>query len=617
MKSYRIGVPSGAWAMALPLLLLGCGGGGGDALSPPADSVVQPTFHVANVLPPEPSAIDADGSDASANVAPGKLTLPAGVDAWTQGIATGQEVRRRSLSVNPSATKTTQGALPATVSYYRPAQIRAAYGFAQLPGANAINRGAYQGAGQTIAIVDAFHNPNIANDLQVFSQTFGLQTCAPLSLTPTVHLPLASATTDQCTFSVVFAASGGTMRAAPPAVNGGWATESSLDVEWAHAIAPLARIILVEAASNTCADLLDAVTLAAKLGATTVSMSWGGPEFGTQLDGYFSKSGTTFVASSGDSGVGVAWPAVVPNVLAVGGTHLNYSGSSNSRQETAWSGSGGGYSSRTPAPSWQTNGRATRSVPDVAYNADPSSGVLVYLTQSSTTGGAGWLIVGGTSAGAPQWAALIGIADAVRALSGIPAYDAPSLKRRLYQDIGGNPAAYARDLQDVTDGSDGSCSTCAATVGYDTVTGWGTPNAQRIVDDLAPIRFIHYWGENDRKANVGDLFAYDNPYDGRREYFTLQALGGDGRYWYFPVDTTDNYFWYYSGTDYNGRTLLKTWGDDDRRASVGDFFVYDNPFDGRREYFRLQQLGGDGRYGSFPINQKDNYFWQYMGTSRP
>ena len=196
-----------------------------------------------------------------------------------------------------------------------PLQTRHAYGFDLITN---------QGAGQTIAIVDAYDDPNIASDLNVFSSKFGLRSC----------------TTFNGCFRKIYASG------RKPLTNAGWALEISLDVEWAHAIAPQAKIILVEAASSSFTSLLSAVDVAVKNGASVVSMSFGGTEFSTEVnsDMHFSHNGVTFLASSGDSGNGVEYPAASPLVVAVGGTTLNLDANGNYLGETAWAGSGGGLS---------------------------------------------------------------------------------------------------------------------------------------------------------------------------------------------------------------------------------------------------------------------------------
>lgn len=128
------------------------------------------------------------------------------------------------------------------------------------------------------------------------------------------------------------------------------------------------------------------------------------------------------------------------------------------------------------------------------------------------------------------------------------------------------------------------------------------------------------WGENDRKGTIGEIYQYDNPYSGDREYFRLQRLGGDGRYWYFSTDKTNNYFWVYLGdsldraTQFNEHIASKhRWGENDRKGTIGEEFVYPNPYTNKVEVFTLKAVGGDGRYWYFPTDGTNNYYWQYKG----
>jgi subtilase family serine protease len=179
-----------------------------------------------------------------------------------------------------------------------------------------------------------------------------------------------------------------------------------------------------------------------------------------------------FVASAGDDGAEALWPGTSPTVLSVGGTSLNLTNTGAYGSETAWSSSGGGLSSFEPEPSYQTGVQSTgwRSVPDVAYNADPNTGVAVYDSVPQD-GQSGWVQMGGTSAGAPQWAALIAIADQGSALSHRVGID--NAAAAIY-------ALPSSDFHDITQGSNGN----AATVGYDQVTGRGTPIANLVIGDL-------------------------------------------------------------------------------------------------------------------------------------
>lgn len=340
-----------------------------------------------------------------------------------------------------------------------PQQIRHAYGFDQV----SFNGIVGDGTGTTIAIVDAYDDPNIASDLHQFNLKFGLQDSG---------------------FTKVNQNGGTTM----PAANKGWATEIALDVEWAHAIAPGANILLVEANSSSMSDLMTAVDYARRAsGVVVVSMSWGGGEFGSETfyDSYFTTSaghaGVSFFVSSGDDGAPVSYPAASPNVVSVGGTTLNLSGG-NYVSETAWSGSGGGISSYENEPTYQksivTQSTTRRTNPDVSYDANPSTGFSVYDSYGSGTTTAPWSKIGGTSASAPQWAALVAIVDQGRALNGKSSLDgATQLLPAIYQ-------LSTADFHDVTSGSSNGTPTYTAAAGYDLVTGRGSPIANLVIRDL-------------------------------------------------------------------------------------------------------------------------------------
>lgn len=345
------------------------------------------------------------------------------------------------------------GLFPAVVNHF--------YGFDQL---------ADKGASQTIAIIDAYDDPNIESDLGVFSQTFGLPAC----------------TTANGCFKKIYASG------SKPKLNAGWALEMALDVEWAHAIAPEAKIILVEAATNSFANLMKAVDVAVSKGASVVSMSFGGGEFSSQtsFDSHFNVSHVTFVASSGDSGHGVEYPAASPYVVAVGGTTMNTDGSGTYLGEIAWSGSGGGQSVIESEPDYQAglpipnDAAGKRSVPDVAYGADPNIGFAVY-NSVKYFGQSGWFQVGGTSAGAPQWAALFAIVNSAKAAAGNANLNGANYS--LY-GIAASASAYGTDFHDVTQGTNGTCGTlCASAAGYDPVTGLGSPVANNILPTLVSL----------------------------------------------------------------------------------------------------------------------------------
>ncbi|HQU47072.1 MAG TPA: hypothetical protein PK867_29985, partial [Pirellulales bacterium] len=330
-----------------------------------------------------------------------------------------------------------------------PQQVSQAYGFNQITLGSGSSQAAGDGSGETIAIVDAYDDPRIQQDLATFDQKFGL--AAPPSFTEQFV--------------------GGRR----PQGNSGWSQEISLDVEWAHAMAPGAGLVLVEAQSANLNALLSAVDLARNLPTVSViSMSWGSNEFTseTSYDSHFTTPsghiGITFVASSGDSGAPGVWPALSPNVLAVGGTTLNLNSNGSYGSETGWSNGGGGVSQFESEPTYQQSAQSygARSSPDVAYDANPNTGFSVYDSYS----GNNWFTVGGTSAGAPQWSALIAIADQGRASAGTLA--------NAQADLYNLPAT---DFHDITSGNNGY----PAGQGYDLVTGLGSPIANLVVDGLA------------------------------------------------------------------------------------------------------------------------------------
>jgi subtilase family serine protease len=363
------------------------------------------------------------------------------------------------------------------LSVFTPAQIRHAYGFDQISFSSGGKTIPGNGSGETIAIVDAYDDPKfvsstdpnfINSDLHHFDQQFGLPDPVFTKVTPEGQ----------------------------PAANAGWASEIALDVEWAHAIAPGAKIMLVEAKSDSLTDLLGAVDYARNQpGVAVVSMSWGTTEFAgeTSLDSYFTTpaghQGITFVASSGDIGAwyGPEWPAVSPNVVSVGGTTLSLSKTGNYSGETGWNsiynprtgmityGSTGGYSSYESEPAYQLGVQSSgaRTSPDVAYDANPNTGVYMYDSYNG-----GWFSGGGTSAGAPQWAGLFAIADQGRALAHQGTlFGAGQSLPALYKMA---QTSYSTYYHDVTSGSNGY----NAGPGYDLVTGLGTPKAQAVVTAL-------------------------------------------------------------------------------------------------------------------------------------
>jgi len=277
--------------------------------------------------------------------------------------------------VRPAITSAPSGLSPAT--------IKSVYGF---------STSASIGAGKTIAIVDAYDDPTAANDLVVFSSKFGLPAC----------------TSANGCFKKV--SQTGTTRY--PQANSGWALEISLDVQWAHAIAPGAKILLVEASSSSFSNLMAAEDYAGAH-ANYVSNSWGASEFSgeTAYDSNFLQPGVSYFVAAGDSGLPAQWPSASPNVISVGGTTLSFSGGSFI-SETGWSGGGGGCSAYETATSAQlafsgfsqVNCGTKRATPDVSLDANPASGVSVY-DSTRYSGQSGWWVVGGTSISSPMWAA--------------------------------------------------------------------------------------------------------------------------------------------------------------------------------------------------------------------
>ena len=322
------------------------------------------------------------------------------------------------IHVHGQSTKLPQG--------LSPQQIKATY---HLPDS---------GGKGTIAIIGAYDDASIEKDLSVFDKTFNLTNCTSGNGCFEKHAMSKNIKSDS-----------------------GWSLEATLDVEWAHAIAPNAKILLVEAVTPSGTNLLKAIDYAAhRSDVVAISMSWGGAEFPeeTTLDTHFtSASGAIFFASSGDQGTGASWPASSPNVIGVGGTSLALDSKGGFQKETAWQGSGGGVSAYEVEPDYQkqyniAKSGSMRAIPDVAYDADPASGVAIYRLGK-------WYRVGGTSAGAPQWAAIAALGSG----AGNANFYNDKAKNSLY-------------FRDITSGNNGSCSYyCDARKHYDYITGLGTP----------------------------------------------------------------------------------------------------------------------------------------------
>src|SRR5947209_5560318 len=318
---------------------------------------------------------------------------------------------------------------------YNPADLQSAYG---LPSTTA-------GSGQTVAIVDAYDDPNAESDLGVYRSQFGLTAC----------------TTANGCFKKVNQ-NGGTKY---PRANGGWAQEISLDLDMVSAICPNCHILLVEASSSSLTNLGTAVNRAAAMGANEISNSYGGSESSSDPSydsTYYNHPGIAITVSSGDSGYGVQYPAASQYVTAVGGTTLNRASNTRGWSETTWSGAGSGCSAYDPKPSWQKDsGCSKRTVADVSAVADPNTGVSVYDSYAYQ-GQSGWLVFGGTSVASPIIASVYALAGNASTVT-----------------YGSYPYSHSGSLNDVTSGSNGSCGgsyLCTAGTGYDGPTGLGTPN---------------------------------------------------------------------------------------------------------------------------------------------
>ena len=393
-----------------------------------------------------------------------------------------------------------------------PTTVRSAYGLGTY-GSSPITFNGIQGdgAGQTIAIVDAYDYPTAFGDLNAFSSAFGLPT-----LTSNTSGLSAINSSSGPTFSKIsqtgsFASLPATDSAGPYWSTGGgtWEQEASLDIEWAHVMAPRANIVLVEGTTNT--TLFTAVNYAKTIpGVDVVSMSFGSTEFNgeSSYDSYFTtpsghqggaasaggtliNGGVTFLASTGDTGGVVQFPSASPNVVAVGGTTLNTSGNSYV-SETAWGGGGGGISAYSAQPSYQSGtvsafSTTKRTVPDLSLLADPNTGVPIYdswdFENPNDSTLTPWIpgAEGGTSLSCPLMAGIVALADQGRAISGLGS---------LYSNVSGSGTAAGAlqniysissgDYHDITSGSNGF----SALAGYDLATGRGSPIVGTFIRDV-------------------------------------------------------------------------------------------------------------------------------------
>ncbi|MET8860535.1 putative Ig domain-containing protein [Streptomyces sp. NPDC004579] len=420
---------------ALPALALGLAG---FTAAPPASAQPAPAPHVSratqnarSLTDPARQTVHATGR-AGQKVATKHLCAEAAEPGQMSCFA-----QRRTDIAQKLAAKVSPDAA-AAVSGLSPANLHSAY---NLPSTG--------GSGMTVAVVDAYNDPNAAADLATYRTQFGLSACTKAN---------------GCFKQVSQTGSTTSL----PTNDTGWAGEEALDIDMVSAVCPNCSIILVEANSANDSDLGAAENEAVALGAKFVSNSWGGSESSSQTGedtSYFKHPGVAITVSSGDEAYGAEYPATSQYVTAVGGTALSTSSSTRGWSESVWKtssteGTGSGCSAYDAKPSWQTDtGCAKRMESDVSAVADPATGVAVY----DTYGGSGWAVYGGTSASAP-------IIAGVYALAGTPgSADYPAKY----------PYSHTANLYDVTSGNNGSCSTsyfCTAGTGYDGPTGWGTPN---------------------------------------------------------------------------------------------------------------------------------------------
>ncbi len=415
------------------------------------------------------------------------------------------------LTVNTGATADSLDA-PNGGLAYTPAQVRSGYG---------INNIALDGTGQTIAIVDAYDDPSILQAVNAFDNQFGLTDSGP-----TLYNQYGPATS----FLTVLNQDGQPTSLPMTDPNGpgvsNWEVEESLDVEWIHAVAPGARIVLVEANSQSLSDLMTAVaSAAAQPGVSVVSMSWGFAEgravFAAdeaRYDSTFNVPGVTFVAATGDYGAAdPEYPAFSPNVVAVGGTSLKLNADNSYQSETGWGGnsasaggfvgSGGGLSLYEPEPGYQQGIQSTgsRTTPDVSFLADQATGAWIADPYNQGADNP-FEVVGGTSLAAPAWAGLVALVNQGRAAASEAPLDSSS-PTETQQALYSLPQS---DYNVITSGFNGY----TANAGYNLVTGLGTPVANLLIGDLI--------------AYQGPGTTYSGPTVGALQDATLINLGSTG-----------------------------------------------------------------------------------------
>lgn len=353
--------------------------------------------------------------------------------------------------LSPTVTPTLQGT--GVGGGFAPADLRSAY---DLPSEA-------DGSGQTVAIVDAYDDPEAERDLERYRSHYGIAAC----------------TTANGCFEKVNQRGETTSL---PKAEASWAVEISLDLDMVSAACPKCHILLVEAINNSDENLYTAEDQAAKLGASEISNSWAGEEYSgeTSDDIYFDHPGVPIFASAGDDDYGVYYPAASQYVVAVGGTALKKTSSSRGWSETVWKGTGSGCSQYELKPAWQTASPdcEKRTNNDIAAVASPETPVSIAdsykLPREFSQPEAGWMLVGGTSVSSPLMAGTMALADAyTKSFGGADAY---------YKEAVQNGTGV---LNNVTSGSNGSCGDylCNGEVGYNGPTGLGSPYGAPIVTE--------------------------------------------------------------------------------------------------------------------------------------
>jgi hypothetical protein len=490
---------------------------------------------------------------------------------------------RSSSTLQPTLTPTSPTLSGSGVGGgYDPADLRSAY---DLPSESA-------GSGQTVAIVDAYDDPNAESDLAVYRTRYGISAC----------------TTANGCFRKVNQTGGTTY----PTANAGWAVEISLDLDMVSAACPNCHILLVEASSNTNTDLYTAEDEAATLGATEISNSWAGAEFSGESsdDSFFDHPGVPITVAAGDEGYGVDYPASSPDVIAVGGTALTRASNTRGWSETAWSGTGSGCSVYEPKPAWQTDkGCADRTDNDVAAVASTETPVSIAdsykLPREFSVPEAGWTLVAGTSVASPLVAGTMALANAYT--RSFP--DAGA----LYEEAAQNGTGV---LDNVVSGSNGSCGTylCNAGSGYNGPTGLGSLYGAPVV--LPPVQqepqgsWVGTYGHGgydlagwDGSSDVSDLPGTSLSLT-RGARWVWASSTSDVRALQSPDGLTRDAATYYSPTEVKlGLTFT--------HAYTGDLHLYAVDWDarGRRETISVGgqtvALSSDfsgGAWVSFPIS---------------